>query len=223
MKKRLNLLIITLFLWGSSAVVAEVDLYNGEDINELCAGCHGEFGQGGKEGEYPRLAGQPESFISRQMHLFRDRKRPNIPMLEYVDLRQFPDQEIADISAYLAQLKLETKLPPIDEENFDSLLRLQQARRVINIPRYRGGDAETGAKLYRRECRSCHGGGGVGDHEQGVPMLAGQYTNYLQRQVQKYLKGIRIHDPSAPDERLLAEFSEAQLNDIFAYLSIADD
>ena len=36
-----------------------IDMENGEEINEVCAGCHGEFGQGGKAGEYPRLAGMP--------------------------------------------------------------------------------------------------------------------------------------------------------------------
>lgn len=201
----------------------EVDLYNGEEINELCAGCHGEYAQGGKDGQYPRLAGMPAAFIDKQMHLFRDRKRPNIPMLEYVDERQFPDQEIADIAAYISQLKLESKLPPIEEgSDFNSYERLQLAKRTLNIAAY-PGDVEKGRKLYNRECRSCHGRDGVGDTEKAVPMLAGQYTNYLQRQVKKYKEGVRIHDETDPEDRLLAEFSEEELDAIFAYLSIADD
>ena len=53
--------IVPIFLFSPplQAQVYEYDPENGEEINELCAGCHGEFGQGGKEGEYPRLAGQP--------------------------------------------------------------------------------------------------------------------------------------------------------------------
>ena len=31
-----------------------------------------------------------------------------------------------------------------------------------------------------------------------MPLLAGQYTNYLWRQVDKHLDGVRVHDPSAP-------------------------
>jgi cytochrome c553 len=54
-------------------------------------------------------------------------------------------------------------------------------------------------------------------------MLAGQYTNYLWRQVEKYRKGIRIHDEDEPDDELLLEFSDNELGDIFAYLSIVDD
>jgi hypothetical protein len=54
-------------------------------------------------------------------------------------------------------------------------------------------------------------------------MLTGQYTNYLWRQVDKYLAGVRIHDPEAPEDRLLAEFSRGEMRDIFAYVSTLDD
>ncbi|WP_236725586.1 c-type cytochrome [Candidatus Reidiella endopervernicosa] len=217
----MKLLILFLPL-GMISTAQAVDLENGEEINELCAGCHGEYGEGDKNGDYPRLSGQPESFISKQMHLFRDRKRPNLPMLEYVDERQFPDQEIADVSAYLAQVELPTKLPPFDEENFDPLKRLLEAKRVVNIPRM-PGDIEAGRKRYKRECRSCHGSEGWGDHEKGVPMLAGQYSVYLQRQVKKYLDKHRIHDPESPDDELLAAFTAQELDEIWAYLSTVDD
>ena len=57
-----------------------------------------------------------------------------------------------------------------------------------------------GEKLYKRECASCHGRDGRGDVKDAVPLLAGQYTNYLWRQVDKYIAKLRIHDPSAPDD-----------------------
>lgn len=200
----------------------EPDLDNGEEINELCAGCHGEFAQGSKDGEYPRLAGLPYAYLSKQMHLFRDRKRHNIPMYEYVDERQFPDDEIADVSAYIATIKLPTQLPPIDEENFDPLARLIMTQKLLNIRRA-PGDIKAGEKLYKRECRSCHGKGGWGDHKKGIPMIAGQYTEYLEETVEQYISKQRIHDEDAPTEELLAEFSSEEINDIFAYLSSTDD
>jgi cytochrome c553 len=54
-------------------------------------------------------------------------------------------------------------------------------------------------------------------------MLAGQYTAYLWRQVKRFLQGERHHDPDNPKEELLADFSHEELQDIFAYLSTADD
>jgi cytochrome c553 len=213
--------LLTLSMQGHAR---EPDLENGEEINELCAGCHGVYGEGGKQGEYPRVAGQPYQFLVNQLVLFRERKRPNLAMVEYVDDRQMPDPDIQDVSAYLAQIELPTRLSPVDEKDpgFDALARLEEAKRVLQIPRA-AGDIAAGEKLYKRECASCHGRDGMGDAKEAVPLLAGQYTNYLRRQVDKYLAGVRIHDPNAPDDRLLAEFSKDQLNDIFAYLSVLDD
>jgi len=215
-------LLLSIIIWPLATAAYEPDLRNGEDINELCAGCHGEYAQGSKDGEYPRLAGQPAAYISKQMHLFRDRKRHNIPMYEYVDERQFPDEEIADISAYMATIELPTNLPPIDKENFDPLERLLQAQKMLNIRRA-PGDIKAGEKIYKKECRSCHGEGGWGDEEDGVPMIAGQYTEYLQKTVQQFIKRVWIHDEDEPDEEILSEFSQKELDDIFAYLSSTDD
>lgn len=202
----------------------EPDMDNGEEINEVCAGCHGIYGEGGKQGEYPRIAGQPYQFLVDQLLLFRERKRPNLAMVEYVDDRQMPDADIQDISAYLAAIELPTRLAPIDENapGFNALARLKEAERVLQIPRVEG-DMAGGQKLYKRECAPCHGSDGRGDQKDAVPMLAGQYTNYLWRQVDKYIAGIRIHDPSAPDDRLLGEFTKDELQAIFAYVSVLDD
>ena len=209
---------------AAQAPAYDYDAGNGEEINEVCAGCHGEFGQGGKDGEYPRLAGQPAEFIAKQLHLFRQRSRPNLAMVEYVDHRQMPDKDIRDVSIYLAGIELQTKLPPVDENapDFDAYERLLASKRLMQIPRAKG-DIEKGQKIYRKECASCHGREGWGDPKKAVPMLAGQYISYLWRQVEKYRKQIRIHDDKAPDEELLAEFSDGELQDIFAYLSVVDD
>lgn len=214
---------MVLFLLLSSACLA-YDPDVGEEINEVCAGCHGEFGQGGKDGEYPRLAGLPAAYIARQLHLFQDRERPNMPMVEHVEKRQFPEQDVADISEYLSRIKLQTKLPPVDENapDFDAYARLLESKKLMQIPRA-PGDVRKGRALYRMECASCHGREGWGRNKKNVPMLAGQYTEYLWRQVEKLRKRIRIHDPEDPDEELLNDFSDQEIRDIFAYLSSVDD
>lgn len=204
--------------------LAKADLDIGGEINEVCAGCHGEFGQGGSEGEYPRLAGLPAAFIAQQLVLFRDRSRQNLAMVEYIDHRQMPDADIANISVYLAGIELPSKLPPTDESapGFDAYQRLLDSKRVVQIPETEG-DSERGGKLYRRECRSCHGADGRGDDNDAVPMLAGQYTSYLWRQVDKYIDGRRIHDRESEDEELLAAFDGDQIQDIFAFVATLDD
>lgn len=202
----------------------EYDPYNGEEINELCSGCHGEFGQGGKGGEYPRLAAQPVEFIVDQLRLFRDRKRKNLAMVEYVDHRQLPESDMYDIARFLSEITLKTRLPPVDENapDFDAYARLLESKKIMQIPRAEG-DIEKGLKIYSKECDSCHGREGWGSHKKAVPMLAGQYTNYLWRQVKQLRTKQRIHDPDSPDEELLDEFTDEELTDIFAYLSTVDD
>jgi cytochrome c553 len=216
--------LISLILLLLSPVALAVDLDNGQDINDTCAGCHGEFGQGGGDSEYPRLAGMPAAFIAKQLHLFRDRIRPNMAMVEYVDERQMPDADIQDVSHYLASITLKTKLPPVDESapDFDAYARLKASKQLMQIPRAEG-DVVQGETLYRKECGSCHGREGWGDNDKAVPQLAGQFTDYLWRQVAKYRNKIRIHDESDPDDELLNDFSDEQLKHIFAYLSIVDD
>lgn len=202
----------------------EYDPDIGEEINEVCAGCHGEFGQGGKEGEYPRIAGMPAAFITEQLELFRERKRPNLAMVEYVDERQMPDEDIFNISRFLANIQLNTRLPAVDETapDFNAYERLLESKKLMQISRA-PGDIKKGQKLYKKECASCHGSDGYGKHNKAIPLLAGQYTNYLWRQVEKLRKRIRIHDKDEPDEELLDEFSDEELGDIFAWLSTADD
>jgi len=222
--KRPFVLSLLLLLLCQALPAREYDPDNGEEINEVCAGCHGEYGQGGNEGEYPRLAAQPPEFLAEQLHLFRDRKRPNIAMIEYVDDRQMPEEDIQDVSIFLSRIKLKTKLPPVDETapDFDAYARLLESKRLMQIP-LAEGDVERGRKLYAEECRSCHGKLGWGSHKKNTPMLAGQYTNYMWRQVQKLRKRIRIHEKDEPDQELLDDVKDADLTDIFAFLSTVDD
>lgn len=219
-------LLFMLSLYGMlmAADEYEYDPLTGEEINEVCAGCHGEFGQGGKDGQYPRIAGLPYEYMVDQIRRFQDRSRPNIPMVEHVEKRQFPDNDVYDISRYLAEIKLETRLPPVDEtaSEFDAYQRLLDVEKIIQIPRAEG-DIEAGKKIYNKECRSCHGRAAEGNNKKVVPMLAGQYTQYLWHQVELFIKGSRIHDKDEPDDELLKEFSKEELRDIFSYASVLDD
>lgn len=199
-----------------------VDLEYGEEINETCAACHGEFGEGMPDGEYPRLAGLPQGYIAKQLRDFKTRARLNIPMLPYTSERELPEEDLVSVAAYLEQIELPTKLPPIDEDNFDAFARLQQGKRVINIARL-DGNIQAGEKLYQKECSSCHARDGYGKPARKIPPLAGQHSEYLRRQFQKYRSGKRLHDDDADDKELFEDISEVQEHDMLSYLSILDD
>jgi cytochrome c553 len=211
------------FCAGAKAEVESpaIDLDLGEEINETCAGCHGEYGQGSVDGEYPRLAGLTSTYIARQLRLFKQRKRINIPMLPYTNDRELPEADLVSVAAYLASIRLPTKLPPINEAEFDALKRLQASKQVVNIAAY-PGDVEAGRKFYKKECASCHGKDGYGDDKHDVPQLAGQYSLYLNRQVENIRVGERLHD-DPDDAGLFREYSDPEINNILAYLATLDD
>lgn len=201
---------------GGMALAADLD--KGKEINGTCAACHSDNGQGGKKGEYPRIAGQQVKYIESQLRSFRARTRVNIPMFPYTQERELSDEDIKDIAAYLNGIVLDTKMPTYTG-NEDALTKLLMADRVMIIPRAEG-DLENGEKIYQKQCAACHGKTGKG---RGMfPMLVGQYTNYLQRQVSLYLKGDRPHDEEGTVGRL-NNLKAQDIQDILAYLTSIQD
>jgi len=217
------LLLGLIFCTGAKAEgeAPAVDLELGEEINETCAGCHGEYGQGTIDGEYPRLAGLTAEYIARQLRNFKQRKRINIPMLPYTNDRELPEEDLVSIAAYLSSIQLPTKLPPINEDEFDALKRLQASKKVINIAIY-PGDVEAGRKFYKKECASCHGKDGYGDDNKHIPQLAGQYSRYLLKQVENIRVAERFHD-DPDDAEIFREYSDDEIAAMLAWLATLDD
>lgn len=210
----------------------DLDIEYAEEINGTCAGCHGEFGEGTADGEYPRLAGLDAAYLAQQLRNFKTRDRLNIPMTPYTTERELPEEDVVLIAAYLSQIDLPAKLPPIDEEKeFNALARLKASGRVVNVARY-PGNIEKGRQFYQKECAGCHGEAGQGQATQGkatqgkvnmkIPQLAGQYSVYITRQIKDFRTAERLHDDPR-DADIFKSFSDAEINDMLAYLSILDD
>jgi len=209
-----NLVSLVMAGWLAAGAAVAVDLEKGKEINGTCAACHGDQGAGGKRGEYPRIAGQRVTYIENQLRNFRSRTRVNIPMFPYTQERELSDEDIKDISAYLAGIQLSTSMPTYTGKE-DALTKLLMADRVMIIPRAEG-NIEHGGTLYQKQCAACHARTGKG---RGMfPMLIGQYTNYLRRQVDLYLKGDRPHDEEGT-VGVLNGLKEQEIQDILAYLT----
>ena len=211
MDGRLVLLLMILCLAGPGQAQ---NLDKGKEINSTCAGCHGEFGQGGSRGEYPRIGGQRAAYIADQLKSFRARKRVNIPMYPYTQERELPDEDIKDVAAYLESIELPTKWP-VFKETDDALTRLTLTERVMIIPRA-PGNLGNGEAIYQKQCVTCHARTGMGRGK--FPMLVGQYTGYLKRQMDLYVKGERPHDELEVGGVLNALKAE-DMQDILAYLT----
>lgn len=207
-----------LLLLAACAAPAQ-NLANGREIHEICAGCHGKHAQGGKGGEYPRLAGQRAAYIEEQLLAFRGRRRLNIPMLPYTSERELPDGDVADIAAYLASLRLYTRPPPFSDAA-DARRRREELDKVLVVDQVEG-DITQGRGLYEAECANCHAKNGRG--RSSFPMLVGQYPRYLLRQLAAYRRGDRPHDESDPGKGVLMPLSDTDLRNILAYLTSIQD
>ncbi len=213
----------TVSLQGSEL---EEVLEYGEEINETCAGCHGENAQGSLDGEYPRLAGMSIAYLSKQLNHFKTRDRLNIPMVPYTNDRELPAGDIEAIVHYISSIELPTRLAAVEEGaleegKFDALGRLEDSRAVINIARY-PGNIEAGKRVYAKECATCHGKTGEGSFDGLIPPLTGQHSIYLKRQIEGFRKAERIHD-APQDADIFKQFGDSEIDDILAFLSVQDD
>ena len=110
----------------------------------------------------------------------------------------------------------------------DALTRLEAMEKVLIIAKL-DGDLENGKTLYNDECAYCHGKTGLGIRR--FPRLVGQYINYLQRQIDAYLKGERPHDTVDDEEEeegkkgkakgtgVLGRLKNKDIDDILAYIT----
>lgn len=228
--------LLSLLLVSSAlhAALPEGQQDSGKDVYGPCAACHGEYGQGGKRGEYPRIAGQRVAYLEYSLRKFRSRERHNLPMFPYTQERELSDADIKAVSAHVAAIELPTR-PPEFKPTDDALTRLLAMEKVMIIPKL-DGDLANGGKLYKEECAYCHGADGRGKTR--FPMLIGQYTNYLQKQMDAYLKGERPHDavedeeeedakpqakPAAKQVGVLNRLTEKDIQDILAYITRLQD
>ena len=185
----------------------------GRDINRTCAACHGEFGEGGGGGVYPRLAGLNKDYLAEQVRKFKSRERENIPMIPFANERELPERDVRDITIYLSGIVLATK-PPAESEVMDAHVRLMKLKQVIQVPR-EPGDEALGKKLYDADCAECHGKQGQGRVKK--PPLALQHIRYLRTQIELFQTGKRQHEDF---DELMKGKSATDWTNIFAHISL---
>ena len=152
-----------------AAVAPKGDAAAGEEKSVTCAACHGADGNSVAP-SFPKLAGQGEKYLLKQMQDIRDGARPVPTMAGQVD--NMSDQDLADIAAYYAsQTSTGAQTDP-------ELLELGE--RI-----YRSGIIERNVAA----CTACHSPTGKGNAPAGFPALAGQHAEYTAGQLRAYRQG----------------------------------
>ncbi len=187
-------------LVGAVAQAATYDVENARKINKRCALCHGFYGQGTAGVLSPRLGGQTAKYLAKETAYYRDGVRHYPPMTLSSGIKRMTDDDIHDISEYLAAINLEEMDLPA-------------------IPTFKEGDWKRGKKAFKEEdCKTCHRKDGTGKPKKNIPMISGQYGSYLFNQMKKFKAKKRYHDDD-PEDDTFDEISEAKMKDLVAYLT----
>lgn len=150
-----------------------------------CAACHGLDGNPA-DAQYPRLAGQSERYVARQLALFKSGER-NTGMAAVMQpyAAALGAQDMRDIGAYFATQAsgagvADDTLIADAASPYDGMKFYQPGERL-----FRSGDASRGLPA----CMACHGPAGAGNPGPAYPRLAGQQSAYVARRLQEYRAG----------------------------------
>jgi cytochrome c553 len=145
-----------------------------------CAQCHAFSGTSDSTGAFPRIAGQPASYLSRQLRDFASKARANAIMTPVATALSADD--IDDVSAYYANV--ESPFPPLAIPSPELVKKGKELAETGNPAKGIPG------------CNSCHGADGIGESPT-IPYLAGQYAHYTAFELQMWQRGFRRNSPEA--------------------------
>ena len=192
-----KLILASLVVVSSMAMAGSVlagDAAAGKAKSAACGGCHG-FDGNSTIPMYPKLAGQNEAYITKQVKDFKaDTTRKSDLMKSMV--AALSDADAADIGAYFQAQSLKSAAA-FDES------KIAAGREI-----YKGGNLQTGVPA----CQACHGPKGAGTAGIGYPQLGGQYVEYTLGQLKAFKNGGRSND----DNKLMRSIVEKMSDDDMA-------
>ncbi|MFI8738093.1 c-type cytochrome [Ectopseudomonas toyotomiensis] len=182
MNKVLVSLLLTLGLTGVAQAAGDAEAGQGKVA--VCGACHGADGNSPAP-NFPKLAGQGERYLLKQLHDIKSGARPVVEMTGMLD--NLSDQDMADIAAYFASQKMSVgAADPKLVERGEAL--------------FRGGKLEEGMPA----CTGCHLPDGAGLAAAGFPHLGGQHAQYVAKQLTDFREGDRTNDGDAMIMRAIA-------------------
>lgn len=162
-----------------------------------CVSCHGAAGNSTIAAN-PKLAGQPEAYLYKQLVNFASPSRSNPVMSTYAKMLTEDDKK--NLSAYLS-----TQAPkPGAAKNKDTI---ELGKKI-----YRGGIAEKNVPA----CASCHGPAGAGIPAL-YPRLGGQHQDYTVAQLTTFRTDARKN--SAEMSTIAKRLSDDEMKAVADYVA----
>ena len=188
-------------LANANEAKATGDAEKGRALSAPCAACHGVDGNSTNP-EWPKLAGQNESYLVKQLMEYRSDKRKNASMNAMAKGIK-SDQDVLDIAAYFANSN-----PKPGKATNKELVTLGE-----DI--YRGGIVESGVAA----CSACHGPTGSGNPAAKFPKVSGQHAKYSVMQLKAFKSNERDNDTGKMMRNLAKKMSTAQMEAVSEYMA----
>jgi len=175
------------------------DPARGQELSQACAACHGSDGNSVNP-EWPKLAGQHESYIYKQLMDYKSERRENALMVGQV--ANLDDQDMRDLGAFYAQQQIS---PGTADESV-----AERGERI-----YRGGIPAAGVAA----CTACHGPTGRGNPAAMFPAVAAQHARYNSDQLRYFRSEQRANDNGRMMRNLAARLSDADIRAVSEYMA----
>lgn len=190
-------LVIGLSLMHTHAA-ADGDPAAGKAKSTTCMACHGADGNSANP-EWPKLAGQHESYLVAQLKSYQEGKRENALMSPLA--AGLSESDMADLAAFYASQELAPgKADPA---------LVATGERV-----YRGGNASRGVPA----CIACHGPAGKGNPLSLYPSVAGQHATYTYMQLKAYADQLRKSDQNQMMRNIADRMSDSDMRAVASYI-----
>ncbi|WP_433885794.1 c-type cytochrome [Pseudomonas vranovensis] len=201
MNKLLVSLLLTLGITGAANAAEPIkgDAAAGQAKTAVCGACHNPDGNS-LAPNFPKLAGQGEKYLEKQLHDIKSGKRTVLEMTGM--LTAFSDQDLADIAAYFSSQN--GSVGAADPK------LVERGRELFN-----GGNLEKGMPA----CTGCHSPNGAGLALAGFPHLGGQHASYVAKQLTDFREGNRTNDGDAMTMRTIAgKLSNKDIEALSSYI-----
>lgn len=194
MHKMLSLLSV-LLITGNPTYASDLERAK-QIVADRCHLCHGTEGEA-SSAIYPRIAGQHQEYIIKQLTDFRSGKRKGVMNEMAADLK---DDEIIALADYFSAK------PPLTHRIRDK--ELEAVGKYI----FHKGNKYSGVAA----CASCHGNNGEGSKD--LPRLAGQHKRYINGQLVDFNQRTRTND-NAIMHSIASQLTELEINAVALYVS----
>jgi len=197
----ISLLLVSTAIIAEEAQVAEVAdapvLSAAEQTaTTVCAACHGADGNS-PLAINPKLAGQHDAYLYKQLSDFKAGKRENAVMSGMV--AALTEEQMRGLAEFFAK-----NTPQLGKAK-------SNGKGSLGEQIYRGGIAATNVPA----CAACHGASGEGLPKR-FPRLSGQHAEYTAQQLQTFRKGERANAPMM--QVIATKMTDAEMQAVADYI-----